>query len=83
LSQYSACSTNSQCGCLPFSFSDSFSICGLVSSSCSQFSPCQTPNDACPQQHICVRHTRCDSRPLCYPMSMTYQSVCPTVQSKI
>ncbi len=74
--QYSACSLNSGCGCLSLSFSDSFGICGALNGSCSQFTPCQ--NDACAQvQHICVRHPRCSSIPVCYPLSSIDQSVCP------
>ncbi len=76
--QYSACSLNSQCGCLSFSFSDSWGVCGLLNQSCSQFVSCQSPNDACVQpQHICVRHPRCSSTPVCYPLSSIDQSACP------
>jgi hypothetical protein len=76
--QYSACSLNSQCGCLSFSFSDSWGVCGLLNQSCSQFASCQSPNDACVQpQHICVRHPRCSSTPVCYPLSSIDQSACP------
>jgi hypothetical protein len=74
--QYSACSFSSGCGCLALSFSDSFGICGLLNQSCAQFTPCQ--NDACAQlDHICVRHPRCSSTPVCYPLSLIDQSVCP------
>jgi len=76
--QYSACSLSSECGCLSLSFSDNLGICGHLGQSCSEFSPCQSPNDACAQsQHICVRHPRCSSSPLCYPLSLIDQSVCP------
>ena len=81
--QYSSCSLNNQCGCLPFSFSNDYSICALLTLNCSHLNPCQSPYDACPSQHVCVRHTRCDTRPLCYPMSSAHASVCPPIPSKL
>jgi hypothetical protein len=78
-SQYGTCSSNSECGCLSYSFSDYFGVCGIVTSSCSQFTPCQSSFDTCQPQHVCVRHPRCDSRPLCYPMSMIEENRCPPI----
>jgi len=76
--QYSACSLNSGCGCLSLSFSNSWGICGLLNQSCAQFTACQLPNYACAQfEHICVRHPRCSSTPVCYPLSLIDQNVCP------
>ena len=50
-------------------------VCGDVRSSCSQMAPCQSPDDTCAQtKYICIRHTQCDSRPLCYPLSMADDS---------
>ncbi len=83
MSQYSSCSSNGECGCLQYSFNNNYGICGILTSSCSQFVPCQTPFDACSQGHVCVRHPRCDSRSLCYPMSLGQQNRCPPVIGKI
>ncbi len=78
--QYSACSSNSECGCLSYSFSDAVGVCGLVTQSCSLFVPCQSPNDACTQTgYICVRHPRCSSSPICYPSTSFDQNACPSV----
>ncbi len=66
--QYGSCSSNSACGCLSYSFSDTMGICGLLTQSCSEFVACQPPNDACAQiGYVCVRHSRCSSNALCYP----------------
>ncbi len=79
-SQYSACSTNSNCGCLLYSFSDTTGVCGLLTQSCSSFVPCQSPNDACLQSgYVCVRHPQCSSSALCYPSTMFDQSSCPPI----
>lgn len=78
--QYSSCSSNSGCGCLSYSFSDTMGVCGLLSQSCSEFVACQSPNDACAQTgHVCVRHPQCSSSPLCFPSSMFHDDVCPPV----
>lgn len=78
---YTGCSANSNCGCLPYSFSDTMGVCGDVSVSCSQFVACQSPNDACAQSgYICVRHPSCSSLPICYPVSLIDDSVCPSIK---
>ncbi len=76
--QYSACSSNSDCGCLSYSFSDDIGVCGLLTQSCSNFVPCQSPFDDCAQSgYVCVRHPQCNSSPVCYPPSMFDLSACP------
>ncbi|CAF4217803.1 unnamed protein product [Rotaria sordida] len=78
ISQYGQCSSNNGCGCLHLSFTDDIGICALIGVSCSRLSPCQSPNDACQEtDHICVRHPQCNSQPLCYPLSMVDQRLCP------
>jgi hypothetical protein len=62
---------------------DNFSVCGLLGLSCFQMSPCQSPGNTCQQSdHICVNHPNCDSRPLCYPLSMIGEQVCPSIEGK-
>lgn len=59
-------------------------VCGLLTPSCSSFSLCQSSNDACTQSdHVCVRHPRCNSQPLCYPLSLIDENTCPTGFGKI
>ncbi|CAF3233722.1 unnamed protein product, partial [Rotaria sp. Silwood2] len=78
--QCDRCSSNSACGCLHLSFADDVGICALLGVSCSRLSRCQSPHDTYEQvDHICVRHTQCYSRPLCYPLSMTNQRLCPSI----
>ncbi|CAF1454972.1 unnamed protein product [Adineta ricciae] len=76
-SQYDQCSQNAQCACLQYSFSSSMYVCGLVSYSCGQFPQCRPPNDACDANEICIRHPRCNSQPVCYPLSMINEQSCP------
>jgi hypothetical protein len=80
--QYSACSSNSACGCLSYSFSDTAGVCGLITQSCSLYTPCQSQNDACLQTgYVCVRHPQCSSNPICYPPTSFDQNACPPVIS--
>jgi hypothetical protein len=80
-SQDSSCSSNSACGCLPIEFSDNIGICGLTGVICSRLSPCQ-PDDTCQNSgYICVRHSQCGSTPLCYPLLLIDQRLCPPIMS--
>jgi hypothetical protein len=76
--QYAQCSSNSACGCLSLPFADNIGICALLGVSCSRLSPCQSDDSCEKTDHICVRHPQCDSRPLCYPLTMTDQRLCPS-----
>ncbi|CAF3193307.1 unnamed protein product [Rotaria socialis] len=71
------CSYNHACKCLPLSFADDVGICAVVGASCSRLSPCRFPYDTCDADHICVRHQQCGSNPVCYPLSMADQRLCP------
>ncbi len=82
-SQYGLCSSNSACGCFPITFADNIGICGLISVSCSRLSPCQSGDTCQNADHICVHHPRCSSTPLCYPLSMTDQRLCPPTTGKL
>ncbi|CAF3894561.1 unnamed protein product [Rotaria sp. Silwood2] len=76
-SQYSSCSLNIACRCLQLSFTDDMGICALLGVSCSRLHPCQSPDDTCESNHICVRYPQCNSTSLCYPLSMVDQRLCP------
>ncbi|CAF2752269.1 unnamed protein product [Rotaria sp. Silwood2] len=79
---YEACSSNRGCGCLPLSHNNKSSICAFVYATCSKLSSCAADNKTCYQPHyICVKHSRCHTSPLCYPMHMTTQSICPTIST--
>ncbi|CAF4201031.1 unnamed protein product [Rotaria sordida] len=77
-SQYDLCSSNNECGCLQLSLSNNVGICAILDLSCSRLQPCQSPGDTCETtDHVCVRHPRCNSSSLCYPLSMIDQRLCP------
>jgi len=83
VSAYDSCSTNTDCGCLPMVISDNRGLCGFLWVSCSRLDPCQAPNDNCEKPgHICVQHPRCNDHPVCYPLSMIDQHICPPSKSK-
>lgn len=81
--EYSPCSSNNNCGCLPYSTSEGEGVCALLTQSCSSLVSCQSSYDTCAQsEYICVRHSRCSSSPLCYPLSMVDQDICPETIGK-
>ncbi|CAF4863694.1 unnamed protein product, partial [Rotaria sp. Silwood2] len=58
---------------------DNTGICGLLSITCSQLAPCESSNNPCSAPgHICVHHPRCHLLPVCYPLSMIDQRICPS-----
>ncbi|CAF4745075.1 unnamed protein product, partial [Rotaria sp. Silwood2] len=78
MSQYSQCSTNSACGCLYKASSDNIAICGFLWVTCSEFVSCESLNNTCYEpNHTCIRHPRCHNLPVCYPLSMSNQQMCP------
>ncbi len=80
---YDSCSSNSACGCLPIASANNIGICAPVGVSCSQLTPCQLPDSTCEKSdHICVFHSRCDSNPICYPMALLHQKLCPSLTCK-
>ncbi len=82
-SQYDQCSTNGACGCFHMSGADDTGICGFLWVTCSQLALCGSSNNTCDDpDHICVRHPRCHSLPVCYPVSMIDQRICPPIKSK-
>jgi hypothetical protein len=59
------------------------SICGFLQMNCSHFVPCGTSNNNCHDaDHVCIHHPECSHHPVCYPLSMTNQSICPSIISK-
>lgn len=83
MSQYEQCSTNNDCGYFPLTISDDSGICGFLWINCSRLEPCEIPNDYCENPgYICVHHPRCHNVPVCYPLSMIDQRLCPPKKSK-
>lgn len=79
---YEKCSSNVGCGCIPLSSNNKSSICALLSVACSKLSSCAQDNRTCYQPgYTCVKHSRCQNNPLCYPMSMATQSICPSMST--
>ncbi|CAF4182198.1 unnamed protein product, partial [Adineta steineri] len=82
--QYARCSKNTACGCFHRLNTNDISICGFLWPTCSQLVPCNPSTNVCGRSDtICVRHPRCHDLPLCYPVSMIDQSVCPPITTLI
>ncbi|CAF1519613.1 unnamed protein product [Rotaria sp. Silwood1] len=79
---YEKCSLNTGCGCLPLSYNNKSFICAYLYVTCSELSSCAGDNKTCYQPgYTCVKHPRCQNGPLCYPMKMTTQLICPLILS--
>ncbi|CAF1037475.1 unnamed protein product [Rotaria sordida] len=79
---YGKCSLNTGCGCLSLSYNNNISVCAYLYISCSELSSCAQDNKTCYQPgYICVNHSRCQYRPLCYPMKMATHAICPLIPS--
>ncbi|CAF1550727.1 unnamed protein product, partial [Adineta ricciae] len=79
---YDRCSTNNACGCLPISGTDNIGVCGSLRTFCSKLVPCGSSQVCSEPDHICVHHSRCNENPVCYPLSMTNQTICPPLAIK-
>ncbi|CAF2525481.1 unnamed protein product [Rotaria sp. Silwood2] len=78
MSQYSQCSTNSACGCLYSASSNNIAICGFLWVTCSELVSCESLKNTCYEpNHTCIHHPRCHNLPLCYPLLMSNQQMCP------
>ncbi|CAF3749214.1 unnamed protein product [Adineta steineri] len=83
--QYGECSTNNACGCFHMlGANDGVGICGFLWPTCSRLVPCNSSDNSCLQSNtICVQHPQCDDRPLCYPVTMMNENICPPMINKI
>ncbi|CAF1419655.1 unnamed protein product [Adineta steineri] len=83
--QYGECSTNSACGCFHMvGANDDTGVCGFLWPTCSRLLQCNSSNNSCSQPNtICVQHPQCDDFPLCYPITMFDQNMCPPIKNKI
>ncbi|CAF1136441.1 unnamed protein product [Adineta steineri] len=83
--QYSECSTNSACGCFRMvGTNNNTGICGFRWLACSRLVLCNSLDNSCSQPNTtCVQHPQCNDLPVCYPGTMTDQSICPPMKNKI
>jgi N-acetylneuraminic acid mutarotase len=81
ISQYDQCSMNGACGCFHMIGAHGTGICGFLWVTCSELVSCGSSNNVCDNpDHICVSHPRCHSLPVCYPVSMIDQRLCPPIE---
>ncbi|CAF1194592.1 unnamed protein product [Rotaria sordida] len=79
-SLYDQCSSNVACGCLQSAHTPNDGICSYLYVSCSELSACAVDNRTCWEpEHECVTHPHCHTGPLCYPLNMATQTVCPPI----
>ncbi|CAF0933792.1 unnamed protein product [Adineta steineri] len=85
VAQYDRCSTNSACGCFHrVGTSDDTGVCGFLWPTCSHLVPCNASTNSCAQLNtVCVQHPRCHELPLCYPIALSKQNICPPKTNKI
>ncbi|CAF4152191.1 unnamed protein product, partial [Adineta steineri] len=59
-------------------------ICGFRWLACSHLLLCNSSDNSCSQPNTtCVQHPQCNNLPVCYPVTMTDQSICPPMKNKI
>ncbi|CAF3507101.1 unnamed protein product [Adineta steineri] len=81
IAQYDRCSINSACGCFSKTNATDNGICAFLWATCSTLETCDVSNNKCHQPNtVCVRHPRCHERPVCYPISMAGQHICPPMK---
>ncbi|CAF1154045.1 unnamed protein product [Adineta steineri] len=83
--QYGECSINSACGCFRLmGVNNNTGICGFRWPTCSRLVLCNSLDNSCSQSNTtCVQHPQCNDLPLCYPVTMTSQSICPPMKNEV
>ncbi|CAF4466145.1 unnamed protein product, partial [Rotaria sp. Silwood2] len=80
LAQYSQCSSNPACRCLKLAANTNAGICGFLFATCSELVLCSGENRTCfTPDHVCVQHPQYQALPLCYPIRMTTNTICPSL----
>ncbi|CAF3856677.1 unnamed protein product [Rotaria sp. Silwood1] len=55
-------------------------MCSYLYVECSELNACAADNRTCWEpEHKCVTHPRCHNVPLCYPMDMATETICPPI----
>ncbi|CAF4036574.1 unnamed protein product [Adineta steineri] len=82
--QYGECSTNSACGYFHvIGANNDTGICGFRWLACSHLVLCNSSDYSCSHPNTtCVQHPQCNDLPVCYPLTMTDQSICPPLKNK-
>ncbi|CAF1172674.1 unnamed protein product [Adineta steineri] len=82
--QYGECSTNSACGFFHIiGANNNTGICGFRWPTCSRLVLCNSSDYSCSQPNTtCVQHPQCNNLPVCYPVTMTDQRICPPMKNK-
>jgi hypothetical protein len=75
------CSTNNLCINLPTGNGASV-VCAFNYVSCNDLTPCEADFSCARPNTVCVKH-QCHLHPICYPKSMTSQTLCPPVARKL
>ncbi|CAF0974331.1 unnamed protein product [Adineta steineri] len=58
-------------------------ICGFRWLACSRLVLCNSSDNSCSQPNTtCVQHPECNDLPVCYPFTMTDQSICPPMKNE-
>ncbi|CAF1057136.1 unnamed protein product [Adineta steineri] len=83
--QYGECSTNIACGCFHMiGAKDDTGICGFLWPTCSRLVRCNSSDSSCLQPNtICVQHPQCEDFPLCYPVTMIHENICPAMKNQM
>ncbi|CAF1539772.1 unnamed protein product, partial [Rotaria sordida] len=80
MSQYDRCSLNPACGCLHMVGTADVGICVFKYVTCSELVPCESSSNLCHDpEYTCVHHPRCHNLPVCYPIRMMDQGICPPI----
>ncbi|CAF3307637.1 unnamed protein product [Rotaria socialis] len=81
MNQYDPCAKNYACTCFHRLDGPNATICiDEFSISCSELIPCESSTNRCYEaEHICVRHPRCNQLPVCYPVPIFNQQLCPSI----
>ncbi|CAF0985232.1 unnamed protein product [Adineta steineri] len=83
--QYGECSTNSACGYFHVigANNNNTGICGFRWLACSHLVLCNPSDYSCSQSNtVCVQHPQCNDLPVCFPVTMTDQSICPPLKNE-
>ncbi|CAF4831432.1 unnamed protein product [Rotaria sp. Silwood1] len=81
-SSYTQCSLNPFCGCLQLATNSSLSICASLHLTCSSLAACANNNQMCYQpNYVRVKHEKCHKSPLCYPLDLASQIICPSIRT--
>ncbi|CAF4186861.1 unnamed protein product [Rotaria magnacalcarata] len=55
-----------------------FGICGFLWVTCSHLVACSSPHNGCEKTgHVCIQHPQCQNNPVCYPLYLIDEIICP------